>query len=113
MREIKAYLRPEMIERVVHALRDAGFTRMTITHVHALGSGVGPKGSRISSETGTWYTEKAKLELVCSEPDVEWLVPLIEANARTGNQGDGVIFVSSVDRAVKIRTGAEGREALR
>ncbi len=113
MKEIKVYLRPEMVDRVVHALRDAGITHMTITHVRSLGSGVDPQAARLSMETGTWYTEKAKLEFVCSEPDVDVLVPLIEANARTGHPGDGVIFVSPVERAVKIRTGVEGGEALR
>ena len=113
MREIKAYLRKERVDAVVHALRSAGVTHMTVNHVRSLGSGVDPKHFGISFETGTTYTEKAKLEFVCSEPDVDDLIRLIQANGRTGESGDGIIFVSPVDRAVKIRTGMEGREALR
>jgi nitrogen regulatory protein P-II 1 len=113
MKEIKAYLRKKRVDAVVHALREAGVTHMTITHVHTLGSLTDPVNVRISFETGTTYTEHAKLELVCSEPDVDMLIPLIEMNARTGEPGDGIIYVSPVERAVKIRTGLEGREALR
>lgn len=112
MREIKVYLRRERVDAVVHALRDAGIGHMTITHVHTLGSLTDPAHVRISFETGTTYTQHAKLEFVCSELDVDVLVPVIEATARTGEPGDGIIFVSPVERAVKIRTGAEGRAAL-
>ncbi len=113
MKEIKAYLRKERVDAVVHALRDAGVTHMTVTHVMSLGSGVDPENFRISFETGTMYTEKAKLEFVCPEPEVDRLLPVIAASARTGEPGDGIVFVSPVDSAIKIRTGAEGREALR
>ena len=113
MQEIKAYLRKERVDGVVGALRAAGVTHMTVTHVQSLGSGVDPDDFSISFETGTQYTEKAKLEFVCSAPEVDTLVPIIQASASTGHQGDGIIFVTPVVRAVKIRTGAEGREALR
>lgn len=113
MKEIKLYLRSERVDAVVHALREAGIGHMTITHVRTLGSLTDPDQVRISFETGTTYTEHAKLEFVCSALDVDVLVPVTEAAARTGRPGDGIIFVSPVERAVKIRTGAEGRAALR
>lgn len=113
MREIKAYLRLDKVDAVVRALRDSGIEHMTVSHVRSLGSGVDPRHERVSFEAGTTYTEKAKLEFVCSEPEVERLVPVIRAQAHTGDSGDGVIFVSPVDQAIKIRTGATGREALR
>lgn len=113
MQEIKAYLRKERVDGVVHALRAAGIVHMTVTHVRSLGSGVDPDDFRISFETGGQYTEKAKLEFVCSAPEVDTVLPIIEANARTGDQGDGIIFVTPIVRAVKIRSGVEGREALR
>lgn len=113
MKELKIYLRKERVDAVVHALRDAGITHMTLTHVQALGSGVDPNDFGISFETGTTITDKAKLEFVCAEPDVEALIPVIQAAARTGEPGDGIVFVSPVDRATKIRTGAQGRAALR
>lgn len=113
MKEIKAYCRKEKVAEVVQALRDARVPRMTITHVHSLGRGVDPKRFGVSWETGTFYTEHAKLELVCAEPEVDALVAIIQSRARTGEPGDGIVLVSQVDRAVKIRTGVEGREALR
>lgn len=113
MREIKVYLRKEKVDPVVHALREAGVRHMTISHVRSLGSGVDPKDFGISFETGTTYTEKAKLEFVCPEPEVNTLIPILESAARTGEPGDGIIFVSPVDQAVKIRTGLTGRAALR
>ena len=112
MREIKVYLRKEKVDEVVRALQAAGVQHMTVTHVQALGSGVDPEQYHISAETGTLYSEQVQLELVCQEADVDVLVPVIEANARTGEPGDGIVFVSPVDRAVKIRSGVEGREAI-
>ena len=70
MREIKVYLRRERVDAVVHALREAGIGHMTVTPVHTLGSLTDPAHVRISFETGTRYTEHAKLEFVCSELDV-------------------------------------------
>lgn len=112
MKEIKVYLRQERVDTVVHALREAGISAMTVNHVRSLGSGVDPNDFGISFETGTTYTEKAKLEFVCSEGEVDRLIPILEKAARTGEPGDGIIFVSPVERAVKIRTGVEGRAAL-
>ncbi|MGH7475699.1 MAG: P-II family nitrogen regulator [Longimicrobiales bacterium] len=113
MKEIKAYIRPERVENVVNALRDAGLPHFTITHVRSAGTGVDPHQRRMSLETGGWYTEKAKLEFVCSAGEVDELVGLIQREGRTGEPGDGVVFVSDIERAVKIRTGQEGRSALR
>lgn len=112
MKEIKVYLRKERVDEVVHALRAAGVTHMTVNHVRALGSGVDPKHFGVSFETGTTYTEKAKLEFVCSEQQVDALVPVIQAAARTGQPGDGIVFVSPIDGAIKIRTGIQGKDAL-
>lgn len=113
MKEIKAYIRPERVENVVRALQDAGVPHLVVTHVRALGSGVDPDHERISLETGGWYTEKVKLEFVCAQPDLERLIAELVAAARTGERGDGVVFVHPVERAVKIRTGVEGRMAVR
>lgn len=112
MREIKAYVRPERLEAVVRALHDGGIGHLVVTHVHSLGKQVDPATVRISMEAGTRYTEHAKIEFVCTAPEVDHFVILIREQARTGERGDGMIFVSPVERAVKIRTGVAGREAL-
>lgn len=113
MKEIKAYVRPERVEAVVVALHDAGVAHLSIIHVRSFGSGVDPDDRGMSLEAGAWYTEKAKLEFVCAEPDAPELVEVIRRAAHTGQPGDGIVFVSGVDRAAKIRSGKEGREALR
>jgi nitrogen regulatory protein PII len=93
MREIKVYLRSAALEPVMRALHDAGVAHIVVNHVQSYGSGVDPKHLRLSMEAGTQYTENAKMH--------------------TGAPGDGIIFVSPVERAFKIRTRTEGREALR
>lgn len=112
MREIKAYIRTERVEEVVRGLHDAGVSHVELTHARSLGSGVDPQKRRMSLEAGEWYTENAKLEFVCNEPEVEKLLGIIATGARTGERGDGVVFVYPVERALKIRTGTEGPEAL-
>ena len=112
MKEIKAILRKERAQAVVTALRTAGVPRLTVCHVHALGSGVDPEHYRLSLEEGSAYTEKVKLEVVCDESDVQSLVDIIRREAATGHRGDGILFVCAVERAVGIRTGDEGALAL-
>jgi nitrogen regulatory protein P-II 1 len=112
MREVKAYFRRTQVDAIVHALRAAGVPHMTVTHVQSLGSGVDPQASRVSMEAGMPYLEHAKLEFVCPAAEVERLVAVLRAEARTGEPGDGIIFVSPVDRAVKILTGVEGVRAV-
>ena len=112
MKEVKAIVRKERVQDVVSALRAAGVPRLSLCHVHSLGSGVDPEDYRLSFEEGAAYTEKTKIEVVCRAGDVQRLVDLIRTTAQTGHRGDGVIFVSDVERTVKIRTGDENGLAL-
>lgn len=112
MREIKAYVRPEKLDSVMRALRTAGVSHVVVNHVESHGSGVDPGHWRISMEAGSQYTKNAKIEFVCPEDKVDKLVGVIEQHARTGDPGDGIVFVFTVDRAVKIRSGTEGSAAL-
>lgn len=107
MKEIKAIIRKDRVEDVVAALRGAGVPRLTLTHVHSLGSGVDPEDYRLSFEEGSAYTEKTKLELVCRAEDVDDLIEILCGRCRTGHRGDGVVFVSDIERAVNVRTGEE------
>lgn len=112
MREIKAYVRPEKLDSVMRALRIAGVAHVVVNHVESYGSDVDPGHWRISMEAASQYTENAKIEFVCPEDKADELVRVIEQQARTGAPGDGIVFVSTVDRAVKIRSGLEGSAAL-
>lgn len=112
MREVKAYLRREVLETVLRALRDAGVSHVVVNDVHSFGSGVDPRHWRLSMDAGAQYSEHAKLEFVCADEDVDQRVATLRTKARTGAAGDGLILVSALERAVKIRTGAEGDEAI-
>lgn len=113
MHEIKAFVRRERLDAIVHALRKAGVVHMTVSHVQSLGSSADAKSTLLSLEMAMTYIEHAKLELVCAEEDSHVLIAYLQAAAHTGQPGDEIIFVSPVERTLKIRTGAEGREALR
>lgn len=112
MKRIEAIVRTERVAPIVAALREAGIPRVTVGHVHALGSGVDPEHYRLSFEDGAAYTEKAKILLVCPAEAVDRVLETIRREGRTGHRGDGVVFVSAVDRVVKIRTDAEDSLAL-
>ncbi len=112
MKRIEIILRTECVERVVRGLRENGVPRLTITHVHSLGSGVDPEHYRLSFEEGAAYTENAKITLVVKAEMAPSLIELVRTRACTGHQGDGVIFVCDVERVVKIRTGEENALAL-
>lgn len=112
MKLVKAIVRTERVARVVAGLREAGVPRLTISHVHAIGSGVDPRDYRLSIESGSAYTEKAKIELICKAEDADRVVAVIRELARTGERGDGIVAVQEVERCVKIRTGDENALAL-
>lgn len=105
MKQIKAFLRPQMLDPVVDALEANPDTPgLTVSHVEGWGH---PKG-----EAGFRLTDRVKLEIVVPDGWVETVLGLIVDEARTGHPGDGKIFVSTVDEAVRIRTGERGRSAV-
>jgi nitrogen regulatory protein P-II 1 len=112
VKEIKAYVRDSMIEEVADALESSGVTGMTITHVQAILEWADPDHFKYSLDTITKYTKVVKLELVCKDADVSRLIDVIRKHAHTGRSGDGMIFVTDVKEAVKIKTGATGEKAL-
>lgn len=112
MNEIKAYIRHEKAEEVIHALEDAGAPGIAAIEVKAMGKGAVPGGERLSVDYADWYGPIVKLEVVCDDPDTDRLVAVIREKAFTGHRGDGMIFVSHVGYAVKIRTGERCLDGL-
>ncbi len=112
MKEVKAYIRHEVLEAVMRSLHDGGVAHVVVSEVKSFGSGMDPKHSRLSMEAGGPYSTRSKLEFVCGAGDVNRLVALIRKMAHTGEPGDGVIFVSPVERAVKILTEVEDEDAI-
>src|SRR5437762_7240791 len=105
MKLITTIVRSERLPEVKAALFRAGVTGITLTRV----SGHGGEQEVVEQYRGTTvvmeFHEKVKIEMVCSEPFVEPTIKAILASARTGEVGDGKIFVQPIERVIRIRTG--------
>jgi len=112
MKKIEAIIKPFKLEDVREALTEAGITGMTATEVQGFGRQKGHTELYRGAEYVVDFLPKVKLELVVDDEQVDLCLEAIVQAARTGKIGDGKIFVSPVDRAVRIRTGEEGAEAL-
>lgn len=112
MKEIKAYVRHDiMAQRVIDALVQEGISGMTVINVEAIGAECDPRNWHISEHV-QMYSSVVKLEIVCTDKEAERFVRIIQKNGHTGFKGDGMVFVSDIGRAMSIRTGKEGEEAL-
>ena len=112
MKEIKAYVRVAKVDGIIHALRTAGAPGITATRVHGVGYGYEPYLFTLAPSELKRTPEIAKLEVVCEDDCTDAAIDVIVDAARTGDPGDGIVFVTPVERAVKIRSGAEGPAAL-
>ncbi|MGH7700776.1 MAG: P-II family nitrogen regulator [Gemmatimonadales bacterium] len=112
MKLITTVVRPERLPEVKGALFRAGITGITLSRV----SGHGGEHQLLEQYRGTAlvmeFREKVKIEMVCSEPFVEPCIAAILSSARTGEVGDGKIFVQPIERVVRIRTGDVDDAAL-
>ena len=108
MKEVKAYVRCQKVESLIDALEAAGIHGMTVIDVMGLGTLADPVSAKYSIRCVERYSEVAKLEVVCSDGDVHRVVELVRSTSYTGMPGDGIVFVSPVEMAIKIRTGAIG-----
>lgn len=108
MKEIKAIIQPFMLTQVLEALREIPtLPGITISHLHGLGGTPTAERDDLIEPAA-----KVKLEMVVPDCLVSQVVQTIEAKARTGNSGDGKIFVLPVEEVVKIRTGQRGEGAI-
>jgi len=114
MKEIKAYFRPEFIDRVVEALEHAGARDLTVIRVDALGplADASTNQHHFLRKYADKYSAVVKLEIVCRDEDAARFAEVIRQQAHTGQHGDGRIFIATVDDAVNIRTGEAGSQAL-
>ena len=113
MKKIEAIIRVEKFEEVKDALKGLGYPGMTRTRVEGHGK---QKGLRQQFRGTTFEVEflpKIKLEIVAADKDVDSIVDAIVTNARTGEVGDGKIFILPVDNVVRVRTGEKVEEALK
>ena len=113
MKKIEAIIRPMRLEIVKSALGEAGITGMTVSDVRGCGR-QGPEtfGSFRGEEYIIRLPSKIRLELTVPDDEVDRVLDIIVENARTGQEGDGKIFVYDLDSAVRIRTGEKDKDAL-
>ncbi len=112
MKKITAIVRPEKLEPLKEALFAAQVNGMTISQVQGCGNQHGWKEFYRGSEVMLNMIPKVKFELVVEDGQVQSLVDLICTTARTGEVGDGKVFIFPVDEVVRIRTGETGEVAV-
>lgn len=112
MKEIKGYVRERMVGAVVQALVTAGFPDFAVLVVRGVAEGLPSEAYEYSVELGDAYEKIAKIELICHDDRAADAVELIRSAARTGQPGDGIVFVAPIDQAVRIYDGRTGEPAL-
>jgi nitrogen regulatory protein P-II 1 len=112
MKKIEAIIRPEKLSIVHDALKELGYPGMTITEVKGHGVQKGIVQQWRGRQYAVEFLPKVKLEIVVPDAAVDALLACIRENAETGSIGDGKAFVSSVDNAMRLRTGETGDAAL-
>ena len=115
MNKIEAIIRPEKLNAVKDALADAGVNGINVAQVTGRGAQRGIEVGGPRGVAGSYVVDmlpKIKLETVVKDDDTQMAIDIIIENSRTGNIGDGKIFVTPVANAIRIRTGEEGEIAL-
>ncbi|MGV8805517.1 MAG: P-II family nitrogen regulator [Polaromonas sp.] len=112
MKQITAVLKPFKLEEVREALADCGVTGLTVTEVKGFGRQKGHTELYRGAEYVVDFLPKVKVEVVVNDGDVDRCVEAIVRAARTGKIGDGKIFITNVERVVRIRTGEEDEAAI-
>jgi nitrogen regulatory protein P-II 1 len=112
MQRVEAIIRPDKLQVVKAALEELDHAGMTLSEVRGHGVQRGVTEQWRGRTFAVEYLTKIKLEMVVKDGDVDAVVSRIVEAARTGEVGDGKIFVSPVSRAIRIRTGEENEQAL-
>ncbi|OKY76503.1 MAG: hypothetical protein BM485_04540 [Desulfobulbaceae bacterium DB1] len=109
MKRIVAVIKPIMLDDVIFALHQIkDFPGATMTEVRGMGRGFQRYVQQNSPDFAFGYPAQVRIEIICRENQTEAIVNTLEQSARTGKSGDGKIFISPVDEAVRIRTGERG-----
>jgi nitrogen regulatory protein P-II 1 len=112
MKKIETIIKPFKLDEVKDALNNLGIQGMTVTEVKGFGRQKGHTELYRGAEYVVDFIPKIKIEIVVPDDVADKVVEVIEKTARTGKIGDGKIFVSSIDDAVRIRTGERGEGAI-
>lgn len=112
MKMITAIIQPFRLEVVHDALVNVGITGMTASEARGFGRQKGHSEIYRGAEYVIEFIPKIKIEVVVNDDQVDTVVETITASARTGKVGDGKIFISDLENAIRIRTGETGNQAL-
>ncbi len=112
MKKIEAIIRPFKLEDVKIALVNSGIVGMTVSEVRGFGRQKGQVERYRGSEFTVEFLQKLKVEVVVEDEKVNSVIDAIAEAAKTGEIGDGKIFITSIDSVVRIRTGDKDEEAL-
>jgi nitrogen regulatory protein P-II 1 len=108
MNEVKAFIRKRKAEEVIDGLEAKGFCCMTLIDVMGLGRMSDPEKAQLSISIAERFTHIVKLVVVCSENDTDQIIEIIRKKARSGQPGDGIIYVTPVTNSIHIRSGDSG-----
>ncbi len=112
MKKVEAIIRPFKLDEVKIALVNAGIVGMTVSEVRGFGRQKGQTERYRGSEYTVEFLQKLKVEIVVEDDQVDMVVDKVIVAARTGEIGDGKIFITPVDEVVRIRTGEKNLEAV-
>jgi nitrogen regulatory protein P-II 1 len=112
MKKIEAIIKPFKLDEVKEALQDVGIQGITVTEAKGFGRQKGHTELYRGAEYVVDFLPKVKLEVVLDDSLAERAIEAIQNAARTGRIGDGKIFISQIDEAIRIRTGERGPDAV-
>jgi nitrogen regulatory protein P-II 1 len=112
MKKVEAIIKPFKLDEVKDALSEVGIQGMTVTEVKGFGRTGGKKEVYRGSAYVVDFVPKVKVEIVVADSQTQQVIDAIEKSAKTGRIGDGKIFVTPVEEAVRIRTGERAEEAI-
>jgi len=112
MKEIKAMIRPEMFETVFSNLRSKGYCCVTVYHGEGIGRHGNPDKLNVSLDFPFLHSKVTKIEILVDDDHEEEVMQIIQKAACTNNKGDGIIYSSTIDRAMSIRTGEDESKAV-
>jgi nitrogen regulatory protein P-II 1 len=112
MKKIEVIIRPEKLESVQRALEKVGYSGLMISEIEGHGKQKGIVQQWRGEKYKVEFLPKIKIEIIVKDNEVERIIKTIVDSAKTGEIGDGKIFISPVENAVRIRTGEKGEQAI-
>jgi nitrogen regulatory protein P-II 1 len=112
MKKIEAIIKPFKLDEVKEALHEVGLQGITVLEAKGFGRQKGHTELYRGAEYVVDFLPKVKIELVVDDPMLERAVEAIQQAAHTGRIGDGKIFISTIDEAIRVRTGEKGKDAI-